>query len=80
MRELYDDMREMEAIVSASTLDWTLVRPAYLTNQPGRGRWRVLDKVNPRRGWRISRHDLATFLIDQLDSAEWSRRHPTLAW
>ena len=34
---VYDDMVRMEAIVSASALGWTIVRPPGLVDEPGRG-------------------------------------------
>lgn len=36
-RTVYDDMERMEAIVSASALDWTIVRPPGLTDELGTG-------------------------------------------
>ncbi len=80
LRKLYHDMVEMERIVRASSLDWTLVRSAYLTDKPARGRFRVVDGANPPGGSRISRNDLADFLIDQLETDRWSRAAPTLAY
>jgi putative NADH-flavin reductase len=80
LRELYRDMGEMERIVRTSRLDWTLVRAAYLIDKPARGRFRVVDGANPPGGSRISRADLADFLIDQLETDRWSRAAPTLAY
>lgn len=80
MRDLYADMRIMEDVVRQSSLDWTLVRSAYLIDKPARGEFRVEDGHNPRGGWRIARADLATFLLDQLDSDRWLRSTPTVAY
>jgi uncharacterized protein YbjT (DUF2867 family) len=80
MSELYADMIRMEETVRASPLDWTLIRPAYLNDKPGRGRWRVVDGTNPKGGWQISRYDLADFVVAQVGSSLWSRKHPTITW
>lgn len=69
------DKTRQEGIVRASDLDWTLVRPGALTNGPRRGRYRH----GPRVGhwlWtvRISRADVAAFMLDQLEDATYVRR------
>jgi uncharacterized protein YbjT (DUF2867 family) len=79
LRDLYRDMGEMERIVRASSLDWTLVRASYLVDRPARGHFRVADGANHPGGWRISRADLADFLVEQLETGSWSRAAPTLA-
>ena len=35
-KTMYADMRRMEAAVSASGLDWTIMRPSGLFNAPAR--------------------------------------------
>ncbi|MCO7218281.1 NAD(P)-dependent oxidoreductase [Klenkia sp. PcliD-1-E] len=63
-RTVYDDMEQMEATVSASDLDWTIVRPPGLTNSPGTG-YAVADtRID---GPVMSRDDLAAMLLDHLD-------------
>lgn len=79
MKDLYDDMRAMESAVTESTLDWTLVRAAYLQDTPAAGHFRVSDGTNPAGGWKLSRGDLARFTVDQLASDRWLRKAPTLA-
>jgi putative NADH-flavin reductase len=78
--DLYKDMRVMESTVRASGLDWTIVRPAYLTDAPARGKYRVEDGRNPKGGWRIARADLAAFLLDQVDGEDWHKALPTIAY
>ncbi|MBU8855842.1 MULTISPECIES: NAD(P)H-binding protein [unclassified Micromonospora] len=80
LRELYRDMSVMEDIVRNSSLDWTLVRSAYLTDGRARGTYRVQDSRNPPGGWRLSRADLAAFLLQQLTDTRWLGRTPTLAY
>lgn len=68
----FHDKVRQEAVIRASDLDWTIVRPGVLTNGARRGRYRSGDRVGH---WlwtvRISRADVAAFMLDQLAD----RRH-----
>jgi putative NADH-flavin reductase len=61
-------------VVRASALDWTIVRPGVLTNGPKRGRYRYGARVGH---WlwtvRISRADVAAFMLDQLTDRRYVR-------
>jgi len=62
---LYPDIARMETELTARhDLDWTVVRPAVLTNRAGTGRYRVAVGPVVEGGLRISRADLASFLLD----------------
>lgn len=78
-QDLYTDMARMEQIVRTSTLDWTFVRPTYLQDHKPTGTFRVTDNSTPRRGWRITRTDVARFIVEELHHHRWSRRAPSLA-
>ncbi|MEV6630239.1 SDR family oxidoreductase [Actinoplanes sp. NPDC051470] len=78
-KDLYADMRRMEDIVRATDLDWTFVRPTYLQDRPATGAYRVGDNEMPPGGLRITRADLAGFIVEELDQHRWSRRAPSLA-
>ncbi len=67
-RTVYDDMEEMERLVSASGLDWTIVRPPVLSDDPGTG---YVAAENSIDGPCIAREDLATMLLDQLDDTHY---------
>ena len=58
-RTVYDDMEQMEPVVSASGLDWTVVRPPGLTDEPGTG-YAVAE--NDIDGGLCTREDLAAML------------------
>lgn len=70
-RTVYDDMERMEAIVAASTLDWTIVRPPGLTDEPGTGYAVAETWID---GTYCARDDLAAMLLDQLDEDHYVRR------
>jgi uncharacterized protein YbjT (DUF2867 family) len=75
----WDKVRQ-EAAVRASDLDWTIVRPGVLTNGPKRGRYRHGARVGH---WlwtvRISRADVASFMLDQLTDRRYLRASVGLA-
>ncbi|MFI5959278.1 NAD(P)-dependent oxidoreductase [Cryptosporangium sp. NPDC051539] len=78
LRRSFDDTREMEALVRASDLDWTLVRPPRLTNGPHTGRYRTgVDGV--RRGYRVARADVADALLALIPQRGSIRRALTVA-
>ena len=57
---------EMERIVMASNLDWTIVRPPRLTNAPLTGRYQVADNRFPPGKRTLGRGDVAHLLFDEL--------------
>ncbi|PFG36171.1 kynurenine 3-monooxygenase [Flavimobilis soli] len=61
------DHDEQEATVTASGLDWTIVRPSGLTDKPATGTWTALEVGQPGtlRGT-IPRGDLAAFMLELL--------------
>lgn len=71
------DKARQERVVAASSVEWTIVRPGALTNGDRRGNSRhgrgVGSYLLTRR---ISRADVAAFLLDQLTSGEYLRAAP----
>ena len=66
--------------LSHSDLDWTMVMPPMLTNAPARGTYRIDGEALPRGGSRISRVDVADFMMKQIDNREWVRKGVYLCW
>ena len=66
--------------LSRSNLDWTMVMPPMLTNGPARGSYRVDGEALPPNGSRISRADVADFMMQQIGSAQWIRRGVYISW
>ena len=63
LRGLYADMAVMEEATRRSGMDWTIMRPPWLTDGPRTGTWRQARDTNLRRGNRISRADLADAIL-----------------
>ena len=66
--------------LSRSKLDWTMVMPPMLTNGAARGTYRVDGNALPRNGSRISRADVADFMMQQIGSAQWIRKGVYISW
>jgi uncharacterized protein YbjT (DUF2867 family) len=63
----FRDKARQEAVIRASSLDWTIVRPGVLTNGPQRACYRQGAHVGHwLRTVQISRADVAAFMLDQL--------------
>ncbi len=58
----------------SSGLDWTMVMPPKLTNFRARGNYRIDGDALPAHGSRISRADVADFMMQQIDDTAWLRR------
>jgi putative NADH-flavin reductase len=56
----------MEEKVRSSDLDWTIVRPPRLTNGRRRRKYRTEIDRNVRGGVKVSRADLAEFILRAL--------------
>lgn len=80
LRKVYADKNRQEAIVRDSGLDWVLVRPAILSDKPGRGDIRALTDLRQFHGGGIARADVARFVLDQVGSDKWLRQSPLIAW
>jgi len=53
----------MEELFQNSGLEWTIARPPELTDKPYTGKYRVREGHLPRFGFKISRSDVADFMI-----------------
>lgn len=77
---VYKEHRAMLEELGRRDLDWIAVRAVLLTNGPATGRYRVVHEGIPRGGFRISRSDVADFMIQQLTSDEFVRKMPAIAY
>lgn len=75
----YADKDRQEALIEASALDWTLVRPVILTHGGPSGAYKVLDDPATWRNGLISRADVADFLIREAEEGAHLRRAVVLA-
>lgn len=71
LRHIFADHGAQEAVVERSPTDWTIVRSAVLTDKPATG---TVTATTTGATKRISRADLAGFLVDQLTDESYSRQ------
>jgi putative NADH-flavin reductase len=60
---------KMEAILRASSVDWTAVRLAALNEKPDRGKLRVSDE-GITQGYTITTGDAANFMLDIIENRQ----------
>ena len=68
------DASAMEEVFKKSGLDWTMVRPPELTDKPYTGRYRVREGHLPHFGFRVSRADVADFMIKAVENNMTTRK------
>ena len=71
-KTVYDDMRRMEALVTSSDTDWTILRPSGLYELPNVTEFSLTEEHGPGRF--TSRADLAAAMLLQLSDARFVRK------
>ncbi|MBP1778129.1 MAG: nucleoside-diphosphate sugar epimerase [candidate division NC10 bacterium] len=74
LRDLYADKAAAEEDLRRSSLDWTLVYPATLTNGPATGQWRAGERLALSGFPRVPRADVARFILAQVEDATYLRK------
>jgi uncharacterized protein YbjT (DUF2867 family) len=77
LRGVLADKDRMESLVMASRLEWVIVRPVVLTNGAATGKFRVADDASIPGG-SVTRADVATLCVGELDKREWTRKSPSI--
>lgn len=77
-RHVYEDMERTVQTVRASNIDWTIVRVPMLTDGPAQGQVKV-GYVGKGPGARLSRADMATFMLDEAQKNQWVGRAPAIS-
>jgi len=81
LRHIYADMKRWESLLSLSVdIDWVCIRPTYLVNGTMTGVYRVQETYSPEGGWKISRADLADFIMKQLTSPQYVHKKPVISY
>ena len=75
------DKTRQEKAIAASLADWVIVRPGALTNGPRRGRYRHGAGIGSfLMTARISRADVADFMLNQLTDNTYLKAAPGVCW
>lgn len=64
---IMDDKERQEALIRESELQWVIVRPVILSRGSLTGVYRIGEHLEPKMTARISRADVAHFMLNQLD-------------
>jgi putative NADH-flavin reductase len=76
LRTVYDDKDRQEAVLRSSGLDWIVVRPGFLTDGPASSNFLALNDLDGVRAGRISRADVAMFVVRQLVDGRFLHQTP----
>ena len=68
LKHMYADLRRMESIIKASDAKWTIIRPPQLTDQPVTGHYRTAINDWLKDCLKISRADVAHFIIHNVNN------------
>ena len=68
LKTIYEDKDREEEIITSSGSNWLIIRPAGLTNGPRTGNYRVITELEGTVAKRISRLDVADFILSQMAS------------
>lgn len=81
LKEAYEDHHLQEKYVKASNLDWTLVRPGAFTDGPATGNFKHgFPPTEKGLKLKVSRADVALFLLQQLESDKYIQKTPGLSY
>lgn len=73
LRHMYSDLLKMESLVKQSSANYTIIRPPQLTDGEATENYRVAINQFLRNGLKISRADVAHFIINHIDDSAISR-------
>jgi putative NADH-flavin reductase len=79
MHAAYEEIVSVADTVRKSDLDWTIVRLTTLNNNPKSGKVRVGYLGKGEVGFRISRADLAEFMLKQVQDTKYLRQAPVIS-
>lgn len=80
LRRIYDDKDRQESIIKKNIQRWIIVRLGFLNNGPRTGRYRALTNLEGIRGGKISRADVADFILSQAKSPQFIGKTPLLIY
>ena len=74
LRNLYSDKAKADTMLIKSQLDWTIVCPVLLTDSPATGKYQVGEIIQMKGQPKISREDVADFMIQQIKDTNYLRK------
>jgi len=77
-RDLVQDKEGEHAVLEASGVSWTEVRPPRLVDREGTGRWALVERAPGLKAKPVAKADVALAMLDLAGSQAWLRRSPFL--
>jgi putative NADH-flavin reductase len=77
---IYADKDREEELIKASSADWLILRPGFLTNGPRTGKYRAITDIAGVTAGKISRADVADFILNQLETPSLFKQTPLLTY
>jgi len=78
LRSAIADHEDKERIIQQSNLDWVIVRPAGLRDEPRTGNYRTGEDIE--FGARIARADVADFMLKQVTDDTYLKKTPGISY
>jgi putative NADH-flavin reductase len=78
LKDVFVDRENQLAVLESSKVDWVAVRVPRLTDEPAKGSVKAFFG-NPSPAMKVTRADLADFMLKQLTDDQWLRQAPILS-
>lgn len=78
LKDVFVDRENQIAILNNSQVEWVAVRVPRLTDEPSKGSVRAFFG-SPNPSFKVTRADLADFMLEQMVSDQWVRQAPILS-
>jgi putative NADH-flavin reductase len=81
LKKVIQDHEAKESIIISSSLDWTIIRPPRLTNGKQTGNYRHGEHILSKSlMMKISRADLAAFMLQQVSDSQYIHQKPRVMY
>ena len=80
LKTIYEDKDRQETLIRASETEWTIVRPGLLTNGPLIKKYQVITDLTDVTAGKISRADVAHFILEELAANRYLGQTPLLTY
>jgi putative NADH-flavin reductase len=80
LKTIYEDKDRQEVLIRGSETDWTIVRPSFLTNGPLTKKYQLITDLKGITAGKISRADVAHFILEELATNRYLGQTPLLTY
>ncbi len=80
LKTIYHDKDLQESMVRQAGIDWVIVRPGFLTHGAKTGEYKMLTDLSGITAGRISRADVADFILKQCSYMSFLKQTPLLTY